>query len=56
MKIFIIVDSGTVTGVYSDAKGVECEIIDLDDVNDEKESALAEARAEEVMGEYVEVG
>ena len=56
MKIFIVVDRGTISGVYSDSNKVEVEIIDLDEVNGEKEAAHAEQRAEEVMAEYVSVG
>jgi hypothetical protein len=56
MKIFIIIDRGCISGVYADSNKVEVEIIDLDDVNDEKEAALAEQRAQEVAATYVEVG
>jgi hypothetical protein len=55
-KIFIIIDSGSVTGVYSDTANVEVEIIDLDSADDEKENDMLEARAEQVMATYGEVG
>ena len=56
VKVFVIIDHGCVSGVYSDSNAVEVEIIDLDGVDDEKEAALAEERAQEVMAEYAEVG
>lgn len=55
MKIFIIVDRGCVAGVYADSKQVDVEVIDLDDVNDEKEADLAGQRAEQVAAEYAQV-
>jgi len=56
MKIFVIIDRGCISGVYADSSKVEVEIIDLDDVNDEKESAFAEQRAQEVAATFAEVG
>jgi hypothetical protein len=56
VRIFVIIDRGCISGIYADSSAVEVEIIDLDDVNDEKEAALAEQRAQEVAANYVEVG
>lgn len=55
MKIFIIIDRGSVTGVYSDTAKVEVEIIDLDERESPEDHDRAEQRAQEVMSEFVEV-
>jgi hypothetical protein len=55
VKIFVIVDHGCVSAVYSDSNKVEVEIIDLDGNHTYEDHLLAEQRAQEVAAEYVEV-
>lgn len=54
MKIFIIIDRGCVSDVFTDYVGkVEVEIVDQDD-QDEREQALK--REDEIAAMYAEVG
>lgn len=55
MKIFVIIDRGSVIGVYSDNAKVEVEIIDLDERDNMEDADHAEQRAQEVMSEFVRV-
>jgi hypothetical protein len=55
MKVFIIIDRGSVSGVYADSNKVEVEIIDQDSQEEgERERLLT--REDEIAAEMVKVG
>jgi hypothetical protein len=54
VKVFIIVDRGSVSAVYADSNAVEVEIIDQDSQEEgERERLLT--REDEIAGEFVKV-
>lgn len=54
MKIFIIINAGSVSAVYSDSAKVEVEIVDQDGQGEgERDAALK--REDEIAAEYVSV-
>jgi len=55
MKIFIVINAGSVSAVYSDSNAVEVEIIDQDSQEEgERERLLT--REDEIAAEFVRVG
>lgn len=54
-KVFVIIESGMVSGVFSNDNKLDVEIIDLDNVDDETAANEAEKRARFVEGKYHEV-
>jgi len=54
MKVFIIIEHGSVVGVYSDDAKAEAEVIDLDSL-DEEESERTQDRADEIQATYARV-
>ncbi len=52
MKIFIIINAGSVSAVYSDQPKAEVEIIDQDS-QEEGERDVALKREDEIAGEFV---
>jgi hypothetical protein len=55
MKIFVIINAGSVSAVYADSNAVEVEIIDQDSQEEgERERLLT--REDEIAAEFVKVG
>jgi hypothetical protein len=55
MKIFIVINAGCISAVYSDTAKIEVEIIDQDSQEEgEREQLLA--REDEIAAEHVRVG
>jgi hypothetical protein len=55
MKIFIVINAGSVSAVYADNNKVEVEIIDQDS-QDEGERERLLTREDEIAAEFVRVG